>query len=122
MQQNSQQQGVGFQQMPVRIQEPNMHREDFSSQKVMPQNPSVDVSIQRMLTQAGVSNFAQQMQQIGQHLQYLTERLHYAQNQVQTQAEAQLRELHQIQQAIVLTMQQMQQAQISANMQPNLMQ
>lgn len=123
MQQNPQQQGVmGLQQMPVRIQEPNMHREDYSSQRVMPQGPSFDPNIQRMLTQAGVSNFAQQLQQIDQQLQYLVERLHYAQNQVQTQAEAQLRELQQIQQAIVLTTQQMQQAQISANIRPNLVQ
>lgn len=122
MQQHSQQPSAGFQQMQVRIQEPNMHREDYSSKTVMPQGSSFDANIRRTMTQAGVSNFAQQLQQIGQQLQYLMERLHYAQNQVQTQAEAQLRELQQIQQAINLTMQQMQQAQISANMQPNIMQ
>jgi hypothetical protein len=122
MQQYSQQQqGTGFQQqMPLRIQEPNMHREDLSSQKAMSQSPSLETNM--YLTRAGVSNFAQQMQQIGQQLQYLMERLHYAQNQVQTQAEAQLRELLQIQQAIAMTVQQIQQAQTSANMQPNLMQ
>lgn len=120
---SNQQQGIGFQQMPLRIQEPNMQRADYTSQQVMLQSSAGNAaSMQQMLTRAGVSNFAQQVQQISQQLQYLTERLHFAQNQVQTQAEAQLRELQQIQQAMLMTMQQMQQAQMLANIQPNVMQ
>jgi hypothetical protein len=120
-QQPQQQPFTGMQQTPLRIQEPKMYQQGFS-QQVMPQTTMYNADTQLMLTRAGVSNFAQQMQQVGQQLQYLMERLHFAQNQVQTQAEAQLRELQQIQQAIVMTVQQLQQAEIYANMQPNLMQ
>jgi hypothetical protein len=119
---SQQQQATNFQQMPLRIQEPHMYRQDLSFQEGMPQSFSGGNDMNLMLTRAGVSNFAQQMQQIGQQLQYLMERLHFAQNQVQTQAEAQLRELQQIQQAVAMTVQQLQQAQMSGNMQPNLMQ
>lgn len=117
--QQQQQQGMGLQPMPVRIQEPNVYGENLMNQARGAQYPA---GMSSMLTQAGASNFAQQMQQIGQQLQYLKERLHYAQNQVETQAQAQLRELQQIQQAIVMTMQQMQQAQMSANLNPSPLQ
>lgn len=113
-QQQQQMRGMGMQPQPFRIQEPNVHPQDGSSRQSMPLTAA---ETQSMLTRAGVSNFAQQVQQIGQQLQYLMERLHYAQNQVQTQAQGQLRELQQIEQAIAMTAQQLQQAQAASGMQ-----
>lgn len=117
------QQGMSLQQMPLSTQEPNRNWGDFSSQAAMPQNPAGDDNLHQALERAGAGNFAQQLQQIAQQLQFfLMERLHYAQNQVQTQAQAQLREFQQIQQEIAMAVQQLQQAQMSAGTQPNMRQ
>ncbi len=64
------QQGMSLQQMPLSTQEPNRNWGDFSSQAAMPQNPAGDDNLHQALERAGAGNFAQQLQQIAQQLQF----------------------------------------------------
>ncbi|MFC0216648.1 hypothetical protein ACFFK0_30065 [Paenibacillus chartarius] len=80
-----------------------------------------DPQIQMTLTQAGVSNFSQQLMMTEQMLQQVMTRLHYAQNQVQVQAQGQLRELQQLEQQIAQTLQQFQIVSRAAQAQPTVL-
>jgi hypothetical protein len=115
---SQQQPSMGLQQTP-RIQEPTLYGQNLSSQGGMQLNAMANVNTQQMLDRAGVSNFAQQVQRIDQQLQYVMERLHFAQNQAETQAQAQVREFRQMQQAIAVTVEQLRQTSLSSGLQPN---
>jgi hypothetical protein len=69
------------------------------------------------LTQAGVSNFSQQVNNAYQHLQKVQRELVQAQNQIEVQAQAQARQLKQLQQLIETAGNEVQQIDSMARMQ-----